>query len=201
MAVTVVGRWHVPAGQQELAIAAARHELDVRAAQPTARRAAHVFQASDDPSLVLYVAEWSERAAFELYRGQSGPSTLEAAFSGNGEYIICERLLLYGNFAYRAEIVACAIVEAPPEAAEVVRELLLPGGRWVIHGWPGLVHYAVYREIGHVNRYVSVHGWRSEAALRAFRDARGAAGQEAFGSVGATLIPFTGRERASTDLL
>lgn len=201
MAVTVVGRWHVADGQYDRAIAAARHDLDVRATQPSARRVAHVFQATDDPSLLLYVAEWSDRFAFELYRGQSGPNTIEAAFSAGGEYIVCERLLFYGNFAYRAEIIACAIVEAPPEVSETVRELLLPGGRWVIHGWPGLVHYTAFREISHTHRYVVVHGWRTEAALRAFREARGTAGQEAFAKVGATLIPFTGRERASTDLL
>ena len=201
MAVTVVGRWHVPDGQYDQAIAAARHELDARAAQPTARREAHVFQATDDPSLLLYVAEWSDRAAFEIYRGQGGAGTIEAAIGAGGEYVICERLVFYGNFAYRAEIVACSIVEAPPEASEAVRELLLPGGRWLIHGWPGLVHYTAFRELTHAKRYVVVHGWRSEAALRAFREVRGTAGQEVFGKVGATLIPFTGRERASTDLL
>src|SRR5262245_53592492 len=201
MVVTVVGRWHVPDGQHDRAIAAARHDLDARAAQPPARREAHVFQASDDPALLLYVAEWADRVAFELYRGQSGPNTIEAAFSAGGEYIICERLVFYGNFAYRAEIVACAIVEAPPEASEAVRELLLPGGRWLIHGWPGLVHYTAFRELGRAHRYVVVHGWKSEAALRAFREARGSIGHDTFGTVGATLIPFTGRERASTDLL
>lgn len=120
---------------------------------------------------------------------------------GRSEYIICERLLFYGNFAYRAEIVAGGVVEARPEASEAAREVLLPGGRWTIHGWPGLVHYSAFREVTHVHRYVIVHGWKSEAALRAFREARGSAGLDAFGKIGATLIQFTGRERASTDLL
>src|SRR3954466_7193312 len=107
MVVTVVGRWHVPDGQQALAIAAARHELDVRAAQPSARREAHVFQAIDDPSLLLYVAEWSDRGAFEIYRGQGRTDTIEAAIGADGEYVICERLLFYGNFTYRTQVVAC----------------------------------------------------------------------------------------------
>jgi len=201
MVVTVVGRWHVPDGQQALAIAAARHELDVRAAQPPARREAHVFQAIDDPGLLLYVAEWSDRVAFELYRGQSGPETIEAAISAAGEYIICERLVFYGNFAYRANIVACGIVDAPAEASEAVREVLLPGGRWEIHGWPGLVHYTAFRETSRTHRYVVVHGWKSEAALRGSREATRPAASEQFRKVGATLIQFTGRELSSTDLL
>ena len=200
MSVTVVGRWHVPDGQQELAIAAVQHELDVRACQPPARRAAHVFQAIDDPAMLLYVAEWSDRAAFEWHRGQGGADTVEAAISSGGEYIICERLVFYGNFAYRAHVVACGIIDAPADSSEAVRELLLPGGRWTIHGWPGLVHYTAFREVTHAHRYVVVHGWQSETALRRFREARRAAGQLAFSSVGATLIQFTGRERASTDL-
>src|SRR4051812_32960484 len=87
MTVTVVGRWHVPDGQQDLAIAAAQHELDVRAIQPSARRQAHVFQAVDDPAMLLYVAEWSDRFAFEIYRGQGGSDTVEAAISAAGEYL------------------------------------------------------------------------------------------------------------------
>jgi quinol monooxygenase YgiN len=200
MVVTVVGRWHVPDGQHDRAIAAARHELDVRAAQPPARREAHIFQASDDPTTLLYVAEWSDRVAFELYRGQGGPDTVEATFSAGGEYVICERLVFYGNFTYRAEIVACGIVEAPRELSESVRELILPGGRWIAHGWPGLVHYTAFREISHAHRYVVVHGWRSEGALRAFRDARQEL-RRSLTRIGATLIQFTGRERASTDLI
>lgn len=201
MAVTVVGRWHVPDGQHDRVIAAAQHELDVRAVQPPARREAHVFQATDDPSLLLYVAEWSDRAAFEIYRGQGGPGTIEAAIGASGEYVICERLLFYGNFTYRSEVVACGVVEAPPEASEDVRELVLPGGRWEVHGWPGLVHYTAFREATPAPRYVVVHGWKSEGALRAFRDSWEEIRGEAFRRIGATLLQFTGRERASTDLI
>ena len=201
MTVTVVGRWQVPGGQHDLAIAAAQHELDVRAVQPAARREAHVFQAIDDPSMLLYVAEWSDRVAFEIYRGQSGANTVEAAISAAGEYLICERLVFFGNFAYRAHIVGCVIVDAPADASESVRNVLLPGGRWTIHGWPGLVHYTVFREHAGARRYVVVHGWQSEAALLAFREARVEAGPAAFGRVGARLIQFTGHERASTGVM
>jgi quinol monooxygenase YgiN len=198
MSVTVVGRWHVPDGQEDLAIAAAQHELDARGAQPSARREAHVFQATDDPRLLLYVGEWSDRAAFELYRGEGGQSSVEAAVSAGGEYVICQRLVFYGNFTYRAQVIACGIVEAPPELSETVRELILPGGRWTTHGWPGLVHYTVFREVTHDHRFVVVHGWQSDAALRAFREARQEF-RESLSEIGANLIRFTGRERASTD--
>src|SRR3954462_5503081 len=200
MSVTVVGRWHVPDGQQDMIIAAAQHELKVRAVQPSARREAHVFQAVDDPGMLLYVAEWSDRFAFEIYRGQHGANTVEAAISAAGEYLICERLVFFGNFAYRAHVVACGIVDAPSESAEAVRELLLPGGRWTTHGWPGLVHYTVFRELSQTHRYVVVHGWQSDAALKSFREARQPF-RASLRDLGANLIPFTGHERASTDLL
>jgi quinol monooxygenase YgiN len=199
MSVTVVGRWHVPVGEEDVAIASARQELEARGAQPAARREAHVFQAIDDPGTLLYVGEWADRAAFELHRGDRGPGAVEEAVRDGGEYVVCERLVFFGRFAYRAQVVACGIIEAPLESAEAVRQLVVPSGRWTIHGWPGLVHYTVFREITHDHRYVVVHGWQSEAALRAFREARGEF-REVLDRIGATLIQFTGRERASTEL-
>jgi quinol monooxygenase YgiN len=200
MSVTVVGRWHVPTGEEALAIAAAQHELDARAGQPPARREAHVFQAIDDPAMLLYVGEWSDRASFEVYRRQGGAGTVEASVREGGEYVICERLVFYGNFAYRAQVVACGIIEAPAESMEALRELILPGGRWRIHGWPGLVHYTVFLEITHARRYVVVHGWQSEAALQRLRDTR-ADLQAALAALGGSVIQVTPYERASTGLL
>jgi quinol monooxygenase YgiN len=199
MSVTVVGRWHVPSGEEDVAIAAARQELEARGSQPAARREAHLFQAIDDPGTLLYVGEWADRAAFELHRSHGGSSAVEEVVRQVGEYVICERLVFFGRFAYRAQVVACGIVEAPPEASEQVRQLVVPSGRWTIHGWPGLVHYTVFREITHNHRYVVVHGWQSEADLKAFREARGEF-RDVLDRIGATLIQFTGRERASTEL-
>jgi quinol monooxygenase YgiN len=200
MAVTIVGRWHVPAGKEDVALAAARQELAARGAQPAARREAHIFQAIADPGTLLYVGEWADRAAFELYRADNGPGAVEQAVRDGGEYVICERLVFFGRFAYRAQVIACGIVEAPLEATEEIRQLVVPSGRWTIHGWPGLVHYTVFREITHSHRYVVVHGWQSEAALREFRESRGGEFRETLDRLGATLIQFVGRERASTEL-
>ena len=199
MAVTVVGRWQVPAGEEDEALAAARQELAARVGQPPARREARIFQALDDPGTLLYVGEWADRAAFELYRGDNGPGAVEKAIREGGEYVICERLVFFGRFAYRAQVVACGIVEAPLEAAETVRQLVVPSGRWTIHGWPGLVHYTVFREITHSHRYVVVHGWQSDAALKGFRESRGTEFRDTLDRIGGTLIQFTGRERASTE--
>lgn len=199
MTVTVVGRWRVEAGEEDVAIAAARQELEARGGQPAARREAHVFQAIDDPGTLLYVGEWADRAAFELYRSQRGPDIVEAAFRQRGEYVICERLVFFGRFAYRARVVACGIIEAPLESSEAVRQLVVPSGKWTMHGWPGMVHYTVFREITHTHRYVIVHGWQSEADLKAFREER-VEFRDMLDRVGARLIQFTGRERASTDL-
>ena len=200
MTVTVVGRWHVPAAEQHLAIAVARHELAARVGQPSARRAAQVFQATEDPSMLLYIGEWADRAAFEQHRGQAGPDTVEAAIRDGGEYMTCERLLFFGNYAYRAIVTGCGIIEAPLEAADIVRGLLMPAGRWVRHGLPGLVHYSILREVTHTRRFVTVHGWQTEAALQHLRggyhDFR-----EALENVGGSLSHFTGYERASTEPL
>ena len=72
----------------------------------------------------------------------------------------------------------------------------------MIHGWPGLVHYTAFREMAgsQRHRYVVVHGWQSEAALREFRASRGDEFRTTLDRLGATLIQFVGRERASTDL-
>jgi quinol monooxygenase YgiN len=200
MSVTVVGRWHVPAGQADQAIASARQELAARSGLPRARRNAQVFQATDDPRMLLYVGEWSDRAAFEQYRSDAEAGTVEASILDAGEYLVCERMLFFGNYAYRAVITGCGIIEAPPEAGDAVREVLVPNGRWAMHSSPRLVHYAVYREVTHSHRYVIVHGWQSEAALLSLREGRQRL-QEALDAFGGSVVQFSGYERASTDLL
>jgi quinol monooxygenase YgiN len=200
MSVTVVARWQVAGGDEEHIIATARQALDVRGRQPPARREAHVFQALDDPCLLLYVGEWDDRAAFELHQAANGTGSVEAAIRSGGEYIICERQVFFGRFAARALVVGCAIMEAPPEASETVRALLLPDGRWTARGAPGLVHYTVFREMNHRQRFVVVHGWQSEAALRDFRD-RPSTLRAGVMELGGSFSQFTGIERASTDRL
>ncbi len=197
MSVTVVGRWQVAEGDEERAIATARLALDVRAGQPPARREAHVFQALGDPRTLLYVGEWDDRAAFELYQAANGAGSVEDTIRAGGELIICERQVFFGRFASRVQIVGCAIIEAPPEVSDAVRALLFPDGRWVARGTPGLVHYGVFREVNHRQRYVVVHGWQSEAALRDFRDqpTHLPAGVV---QLGGSFSQFTGIERAST---
>jgi quinol monooxygenase YgiN len=198
MTVIVVGRWQVPDGDADRAIASARRELGLRGAAPPARRVARLFQAIDDARTLLYVGEWADRAAFERYRADAEAGTVEAAIRDSGEFLICERRLFFGNYAYRAGVIGCAIVEAPAEASDALRDLLVPNGRWVLHGAPGLVHYAVHREVTHTRRYVVVHGWQSEAALAASRG-RGQHLRDALASIGGSIVEFSGHERASTD--
>ena len=56
------------------------------------------------------MGEWSDRASFELYRRDHGARSVEAAVLESGDYVICERLIFYGSFAYRAQAVGCGIV-------------------------------------------------------------------------------------------
>jgi quinol monooxygenase YgiN len=159
-----------------------------------------VFQETDDIGALLYVGEWTDRAAFEQYRAEAAAGAVEASIRDAGEFLICERLLFFGNYAHRARVTGCAILEAPSDTDDIVRDLLLPNGRWFGHGLPGLVHYSVYREMTHHHRYVIVHGWQSETALLALRE-RPRLEHEALQKVGGSVIRFTGYERASTDLL
>lgn len=200
MSVTVVGRWHLPAGQADHAIASARQQLVARSGSPGARKSAQVFQAIDNVGALLYVGEWTDRAAFEAYRAEAEAGSVEATIRDTGEFLICERELFFGNFAHRAQITGCGIIEAPPGGGDTIRAMLVPNGRWVFHGAPGLVYYAVYREVTHSHRFVVVHGWQSEAALQAVRDRRQEL-QWPIEAAGGAIIPFTGYERASTDLL
>ena len=200
MSVTVVGRWHLPADQADGFIVSARQQLEARTGAPRARRTAQVFQAADDAGALLYVSEWSDRTAFEAHRAEAKAGAVEAAIRDGGEFLICERELFFGNYTYRTQVTGCGIIEAPPGSGDAVRALLVPNGRWVYHGAPGLVYYAVYREVTHSHRFVVVHGWQSEAALRTVRDRRSEL-QWPIEAIGGSIIPFTGYERASTDIL
>ncbi|MGE3913867.1 MAG: antibiotic biosynthesis monooxygenase, partial [Chloroflexota bacterium] len=160
MSVTVVGRWQVEATGQGR-FAPARQELTSHLGRPTARLSARVLQAIDDPSILLYLSEWEDRASFEHFRDNAGVGTLEAALRTRGEIIICERLLFFGNYTYRAAVTGCAIIDAPLASSDAVRDVMLPDGRWVMHGLPGLVHYTVYREVTHLRRLIFVNGWQS----------------------------------------
>lgn len=199
MSVTVVGRWHPPAVQADQAGASARQQLMTRPGSPPARRSAQVFQAIDDTAALLYVSEWSDRAAFDAYRAEAEPGTIEASIRDDGEFLICERELFFGNYTYRASIVGCCIAEASSESDDAIRTMLVPDGRWVMHGSPGLVYYAVYREVTHSHRYVIVHGWQSTAALLAMRERREVLRQTIDGLGGRTIL-FSGVEGVTADL-
>jgi quinol monooxygenase YgiN len=114
MSVTVVGRWHVPVGREDQVVAAARQELVARAGLPRARRNAQVFQATDDLGALLYVGEWTDRAAFEQYRVE--------AEAGDA---IRELLMPNGRWAKPPGLVHSA----------VYREITHSHRYVIVHGW------------------------------------------------------------------
>lgn len=200
MSVTIVGRWQVSDSIEEAKSARPGHALAVVVGAPPARRQAHVFRSLEDRRAMLYVGEWASRSAFEAYRDQAGADAVESAFRESDRVIVCERLMFFGNYAYRSHVTGCLVVEAPPSSADEVYELLLPNGRWAMHGAAGLVRYTIYREVTHARRYVIVHGWQSAADLDALHG-RWAVLADTLARLGVTMLQFAGREQFSIDPL
>lgn len=200
MSVTVVGRWQVPDGCEEDSPGRASYEFSVRGASPVARRQAQIFQSLEDRRAMLYVGEWTSRSAFDTYCHEGGQDTAEVVVQHRGELVICERAMFFGNYAYRVQVTGCAVFEAAPDGVVRLLEHILPGGRWALHGAPGLVRYTVYREVGRAQRYIIVHGWQSASGLEA-TEPQWTLLESALAAEGASLTRFIGRESASTDPL
>jgi quinol monooxygenase YgiN len=197
MGVVIVVRLVARAGQGETIVTAATREFEAAAARVDCR-SARLFQALGDPSHLLYVAEWDSREAFEAHARHVRTAALDAlAVESEGPYY-CRELYSYEDMARRAEVVACAIGEAPPESAAAMRALASDLGRTASQV-PGLIFYRLAEDVERPGRLVILHGWDSEASLARARGPAGRSVQQQLRALGARVTVSLSRARAAYD--
>ena len=152
----------------------------------------------DDPTWLLYLAEWSSREAFEAYRQAAAmpgtpdqPRRLPACR-------FYRRLALFERVLTPVSIVHVAIVDGPAETHAARRDLVLAYHRSGVRGRPELVLLQVHEAVDGVPGLLIVAGWEIVGPLPgAGRDLERAL-LDRLAASGGTVQRFVGRVLAET---
>jgi hypothetical protein len=127
-----------------------------------------VFQAISDPRATLYVAEWASREAHLTYN--SPPLVaLDDLCTSPARRWYCQALDLYEAGSAPPQALSLTTFQCQPSAALSLITYLMEHSGPAIYQQPGIALRALYQDLDHPNRIVSVRGWRSVADLESAR--------------------------------
>jgi quinol monooxygenase YgiN len=166
MSVLVVVRRRARPGQEQALIEAMTAE--VQSTRPPRSSRTRVFQAISDPRTALYIAEWSSREAHLTYN--SPPLVaLDDLCTSPARRWYCQALDLYEAGSAPPQALSLTTLQCQPSAALSLITYLMEHSGPAIYQQPGIALRALYQDLDHPNRIVSVRGWRSVADLETAR--------------------------------
>jgi quinol monooxygenase YgiN len=194
--VTAVVLMRAQPGREDAAAGALPGRLGEVTSWISARRTARLLQGSDDPGAFLYVGEWDDAAAFEAHFRTAwlpGLEDFQAAPPAVGLY---RDLIRFERVGVPEPALGAAIWRTGPGAPPDFAERLVGELRRAFAGRPGLVSWGAYADLENPTRFAVLHGWESEASLRAFRSDRQLEVGPWARTHRATVDRFLGRVRA-----
>lgn len=196
MSVLVVVRRRARPGSEEPLIEAMMRRVADRARGDRRSRLVWLFQATDDPSELLYAALWPSAADY-WRRHQARPSTeLDELCAGPPERYFFERLRTIEVVSQRAQAVDCLFVRVGQAEPAAVERYLLEEAHGVAARWAGFVLHAVYRGRDTPGLLFAMHGWETPEALGRFRAEALPGLLQELTALGAAVTLFAGRMRA-----
>ena len=163
MSATVLIQRRARPGQEAALLATAARRLEWESRRHWAHTL-RLFQGRDDPALLLRVAEWESRAAYERSRQEADASELDALCVGPPERYVCDWLLGYTDVTSPPALVTCTLLEVPPANGDALAAFLRDVTRSVVRALPGVVFRRVYRDQDAPYRCFVLLGWQSPEA-------------------------------------
>ena len=134
-------------------------------------RIVRLYHHVDDPTWLLYIAEWSSREAFDAYRqGAPMPGTPDQ-LQQLPLWRFYRRLALFERVMTAVPIISFGIVEGQPVTHAARRDLALAYHRSGVRGRPGLVLLHVHEALEPASGLLIVSGW--EATTQVEQGAQG----------------------------
>jgi hypothetical protein len=152
----------------------------------------------DDPTRLLYLAEWTSREAFEAYRQFAPMPGTADRFQRLPACRLYQRLTLFERVLTPVSVVHITTVDGPAETQPARRDLALAYHRSDVRGRPELVLLRVHEAIDGVPGLLIVAGWEGgEPPPPAVQDLERALLDRLLAS-GGTVHRFVGRVLAET---
>lgn len=193
MSVLVVVRRRALPGQEQPLLAAMAAEL--QSSRPPRSLRARVFQGLSDRRAAIYIAEWSSREAYLTYN--TPPLvTLDVLCTSPPRRWYCQPLDLFEAHSEPPQVLSSSIFEAQPAAAMPLISFLMEQAGPALYQTTSCVLRALYQDLDHPSRLISLKGWRSEADWAAAMAALAPRLDAHVEQLGATVEHFTGLLRA-----
>jgi quinol monooxygenase YgiN len=196
VSVLVVVRRRARPDQAEALVAAMTATMEPP--HPVSSRWARLFQCVTDPRTVLYMGEWRSREAYQT-RDNSPPVPLDALCTGRPRRWFRQELDRFEAAPGPFQALTCSIFRAPPTRTAALITYLIEQSGPALYRQPGIVLRALYQDLDHPNRIISIRGWRAIADLEAARCRVSPGVDAAVELLGARAERFTGRLRREVD--
>ena len=198
MSTTVISELHIQLGQEEAIVGIALRQLVLPPSSVAGRRFARLFQHFDDPTRLLYIAEWESSEACNAYaQTMPMPGTPD-------QYVQLPTLRYYRSLTSFERmlvpigVASAVIVEGPADTHLTRRELGLAYHHIVVHQRRGLILLALYEAIAAPPGLLILAGWESMDAFQTAYDSEGPKLVDQLVAAGGVAQRFLGRVRAET---
>lgn len=171
MSITVLCELRPRPDEVEATIQRSVEQLSLPSSSVAGRRFARLYQHVDDPSWLLYLAEWSSREAFEAYRQTAPMPGTPDQLQQLPVFRFYRRLALFERVLAPVAVVHVAIVDGAAETQAARRDLALAYHRSGVRDRPELVLLQVHEAIDGAPGLLVISGWEAGAPLpRGSRD-------------------------------
>ena len=168
-------------------------QLSLPSSSVAGRRFARLYQHVDDPTWLLYLAEWSSQEAFEAYRQTAPMPGTPDQLQQLPAFRFYRRLALFERVLAPVPVVHVAIVDGAAETQAARRDLALAYHRSGVRDRPELVLLQVHEAIDGAPGLLVISGWEASAPLaQASQDLERALLDQLVAS-GGTARQFVGR--------
>jgi len=168
VSITVVSELAIRPGHENAIMDIAQGQLALPSSSVVGRRFARLFQGLEDPTRLLYVADWESPEAYDAYaRGMPMPGRPEQYVQPPTRRYF-RSLTAFERVLAPIGVASAVIVDGPAETHVFRRDLGLAFQQVVIHDRPGLVLLTLYEAVEPPAGLLMLAGWES---VQAFEEA------------------------------
>lgn len=198
MTVIVVVQRRARTGQAEPLVAAARRRWMGSGHWPIGRRHVRLFQGTDEPERLLYVAEWESAETYRAHRRSTGDGGLDALSVAPAPPQLYTWRWRYQNLARTPSVLSAVTLRVPPAVLDATVSYV-DAGRDQVRAATGLVLHMFCQDTADPGQLLILQGWASSEAMAAHRQDTAPAMIAAHRARGVQVDLFVGEPRGEDD--
>jgi quinol monooxygenase YgiN len=193
VSATIVAQGHARPWHDAGEVHAAMRQIEKRAAGTRFGGTAWLFRQVDDPDVLLLVADWDISPGLGHSAGTiDGTPTFDALCVGDIQRSVFRRRSV-AELSWKTAVIDCTIVRAPSAARGVVQAVSEQVLNPAVSALPGFVLRHSYQDVDNPDRFLTVEGWDSAAAMESFLHHMAPRLTKSLSRLGATVERFVGQ--------